>query len=96
MFEKAKLVDIFGNYIFPEFWQFIFSKKNKGYRFGKLGETISSVLGKKYLDNSLSIIGLIIYYVLYIIDIGSWKYNGHCIRWIMTEEQIKNFKYEYN
>ena len=27
MYRKAKLIDIFGNYLFPEFWNFVFSKK---------------------------------------------------------------------
>ena len=91
MYIKAKLIDIFGNYLFPEFWEFIFSKNGDFYRFGRLGETISSVLGKKKLENSLSIGGLIIYYILYGIDIPSWKYKGHCIRYIMNEEQINEF-----
>lgn len=72
MYEKAKLIDIFGNYLFPEFWNFVFSKKKK--------------------DKSLTYFGLFIYYSLYLIDFPSWKYKGHCIRYIMTEEQIKNFK----
>ena len=95
MYEKAKLIDIFGNYLFPEFWTFCFSKKDKGYKFGRLGETISSVLGKKRLDNSLSIGGFIIYYVLYGFDFTSWKYGGHCIRYIMSEEQIKLTKFSH-
>jgi hypothetical protein len=90
MYRKAKLVDMFGNYLFPEFWTWLFSKG--GYSYGRFGETISSVTGKKFLENSLSISGLILYYILYIIDFDSWKYGGHCIRWIQTEEQIKNFK----
>ena len=44
MYKKAKLIDIFGNYLFPEFWNWMFSKG--GYSYGKLGETISSVTGK--------------------------------------------------
>lgn len=92
LYKKAKLVDIFGNYLFPEFWNWLLSKRGYNYKFGKLGETISSVLGKKKLENSLSITGLILYYILYIIDIPSWRYKGHCVRYIMSEKQIKNFK----
>jgi hypothetical protein len=92
LYRKAKLVDIFGNYLFPEFWAWLFSKKDKGYNFGRLGETISSATGKKKEDNSLNKIGLTLYYILYIIDFPSWKYGGHCKRYIMSEEQIKNFK----
>ena len=92
MYRKAKLIDIFGNYLFPEFWNFVFSKKGSNYKYGRLGETISSATGKKKLENSLTKTGLILYYILYVIDFPSWKYGGHCKRWIQTEEQIKNFK----
>jgi hypothetical protein len=92
LYRKAKLIDIFGNYLFPEFWNFIFSKKGDNYSYGRLGETLSSATGKKKLENSLTKTGLILYYILYIIDFPSWKYGGHCIRYIMSEEQIKNFK----
>ena len=94
MYEKAKLIDIFGNYLFPEFWTWMFSKKGVGYKFGILGETISSVLGKKKLDGSLSIIGYLMYYILFAIDIQSWKHKGHCIRYIMSENEINKFKNE--
>jgi len=92
MYQKAKLIDIFGNYLFPEFWNWLFSKYGENYKYGRLGETISSTTGIKKLQNSLNWVGLLLYYILYIIDIPSWKYGGHCIRWIMTEEEIKNFK----
>jgi hypothetical protein len=92
LYKKAKLIDIFGNYLFPEFWNFIFSKKGDNYKYGVLGETLSSATGKKKIEKSLTKTGLILYYILYVIDFPSWKYGGHCIRYIMSEEQIKNFK----
>lgn len=95
MYEKAKLIDIFGNYLFPEFWNFVFSKKGNNYKFGRLGETISSCLGKKRLENSLSLIGYGMYYILYILDWTAWKKGGHCVYHIMSEEQIKNFNKSY-
>lgn len=91
LYKKAKLIDIFGNYLFPEFWNFMFSKKGDNYKFGRLGETISSVLGKKHLENSLTFSGLILYYLLFAIDWTTWKKGGHCFYYIMSEEQIKNF-----
>lgn len=92
MYRKAKLIDIFGNYLFPEFWNWLLSKKmEESYSFGRLGETISSVLGKKKLENSLNPVGLSLYYILYLIDFSSWKYGGHCYRWMMSDEQIKSF-----
>jgi len=92
MYKKAKLIDIFSNYIFPDLWNWMYSIKGNNYKFGKLGETLSSVLGKKKLEKSLSLTGLLFYSILYIIDFDSWKLCGHCIRWIMTEEQINNIK----
>lgn len=62
------------------------------FKYGVLGETLSSATGKKKIEKSLTKTGLILYYILYIIDFPSWKYGGHCIRYIMSEEQIKNFK----
>lgn len=92
MYKKAKYIDIFGNFLFPEFWDFIFSKKGFNYKFGRLGETISSVLGKKKLEESLSKVGLFFYYILYYIDFSTRKRGGHCIASIMSDEKINEFK----
>lgn len=85
---KAVLIDVFGNYIFSDFWNFAFSKS--GYKFGVFGETLSSCFGKKRLEKSLTIFGLIISYIIDFIDFGNWYKGGHCIASIMTEEQINN------
>lgn len=85
---KAVLIDVFGNYIFSDFWNFAFSKS--GYKFGVFGETLSSCFGKKRLEKSLTIFGLIISYIIDFIDFGKWYKGGHCIASIMTEEQINN------
>ena len=47
-FTKAFKVDVFANYLFPDFWNFAFSKG--GYKFGVFGETLSSCFGKKRLE----------------------------------------------
>ena len=52
-FQKAFNIDVFGNYQFNELWNLILSKGN--YKFGRFGETLSSCLGKKQLENSLSL-----------------------------------------
>lgn len=83
---KAVLIDVFGNYVFADFWNYAFSKN--GYRFGVLGETLSSAFGKKRLEKSLTIFGLIVSYVIDMIDFTKWSKNGHCIASIMTDEQI--------
>lgn len=88
-FSKAFKVDVFANYLFPDFWNITFSKG--GYKFGRFGETLSSCLGKKKLENTLSYLGLLIYCVLYAVDVSTWKNKGHCIASIMTESEIENF-----
>lgn len=89
MYRKAKLIDVFANYLFPDFWNWLFGKD--GYKFGRIGETLSSVLGKKKIENTLNWFGLFFYYFLYAVDYKSWKLKGHCIRWRMTEIEINEF-----
>lgn len=88
-FTKAFKVDVFGNNLFGNFWNLIFS--TGGYLFGRFGETISSCLGRKKLENTLSLFGLFSYYILYGLDYTKWKQGGHCIASIMTEQEITNF-----
>ena len=94
-FQKAFNIDVFGNYQFADFWNLIFS--NGGYKFGSFGETISSVLGKKLKENTLSFIGYAILLIIDFIDISKWKsgvLNGtgfHCVASIQTDQQIKDF-----
>jgi hypothetical protein len=50
-----------------------------GYLFGNEKETMSSVLGKKSIEKSLSKIGWFVYYFLFAIDYSNWKKGGHCV-----------------
>lgn len=88
-YSKAFKVDVFANFLFPDFWNLIFSKG--GYEFGIFGETLSSCIGRKQVDKTLSKFGLCFYYLLYAIDFTKWKQGGHCNWAIMSEEQINNF-----
>lgn len=88
-FNKALKVDVFANFLFFDFWNLVFSLG--GYRFGVFGETLSSCLGKKKLEKSLSWVGLLFYYLLYGIDFRTWKKGGHCFASIMTEKEIQGF-----
>jgi hypothetical protein len=56
-----------------------------GYQFGNPLETMSSVLGKKGLEKTLSRIGWFVYYFLYAIDYTAWKKGGHCFDSINNE-----------
>lgn len=88
-FNKAFKVDVFGNWLFKDFWNITLSKG--GYEFGVFGETLSSVFGKKRREGSLNILGYGISIIIDIIDFTKWKKGGHCKASIMTEEKINNF-----
>lgn len=56
--------------------KFLFNKlliKSCGYKFGNPDETISSVIGKNELNNTLSQLGLILAYILNKLDPGHTK-----------------------
>lgn len=88
-FTKAFKVDVFANYLFPDFWNAAFSKG--GYRFGVFGETLSSCFGKKRLEKSLSWFGYVVSWTIDAIDFTTWKRGGHCVASIMTDEAINKF-----
>lgn len=89
-FKKAFRVDVFANYQYSDFWNLIWSKKGDNYKYGRKGETLSSVFGKKQLEQSLSIIGWFFLILINLIDVSKWFKRGHCIASIMTNEQIEN------
>lgn len=68
--------DCFANHNYRSGLNFFMSTGS--YEFGNEKETMSSVFGKKKIENTLSILGLFIYYFLYIIDYSNWKKGGHC------------------
>lgn len=88
-YKIAYKIDIMGNYIYYEFWDSCLSKG--GYKFGRLGETISSVLGKKQQEKSLSIIGWIVLGLVNLVDYSKWTKGGHCKCHIQSEVEINNF-----
>lgn len=95
-FEKAFNVDVFGNYQFRELWDWALITKN-GYKFGRLGETISSSLGRNVLKNELNFVGKFLVIIIDFIDFSKWKsgFNGkgfHCVASIMTDKEINKFK----
>lgn len=85
---RAILIDVFGNYLFRDLWNRLFSEK--GYQFGVLGETLSSCFGKKRKEKSLTKLGFVISKVIDLIDFTTWKKGGHCISSIQTNDEIKN------
>lgn len=83
-FKNAYDVDVFSNRNHRAFWNLMCSKKGKNYKFGTLNElgyedeTLSSVLGYKGEEKSLTWFGWFVYYFLYTIDYVNWKNGGHC------------------
>ena len=75
--DSAKSIDCFGNVNLKPLFDACLIKTN-GYKFGKNGETISSVLGKNQVKKTLTIIGWVIVYILWFIDIPYWFKGGHC------------------
>lgn len=83
-FQKAFNIDVFANYNYAEFWNLLFSKNGKNYKFGKKDETLSSCFGKKQLERSLSVGGLIMLCFINFVDVKNWLKGGHCKASIMN------------
>ena len=71
-FENAIQVDVLGNVMCQFILNWIFIKPN-GYKFGKRGETISSVLGKNLRNTTLTATGNIMVIIL------NYFQPNHCI-----------------
>jgi len=82
--DSAVNVDKFGNYNLSPLFNAALIKK-EGYKFGDPLETISSVLGKNQRDKTLTIVGWVIVYILWIVDIQYILKKGHCINSIKEE-----------
>ena len=69
----ALSIDIWANFEFRTLWNTKL-RINRGYEFGKIGETISSALGKNQRDNTLSKKGKLLVKILDFLD------ENHCIK----------------
>ena len=69
----ALSIDIWANFEFRTLWNTKL-RINGGYEFGKIGETISSALGKNERDNTLSKKGKLLVKILDFLD------ENHCIK----------------
>ncbi len=87
-YRKAFNIDVFANYQYEGFWNLLWSKKGKNYKYGRKGETLSSVFGKKQKEKSLTILGWLFLGIVNFIDFTKWFKGGHCFASIMTDEQI--------
>lgn len=85
--QMAYDIDRHGNRNLRTLWNTILIKKD-GIKFGNELETISSVLGKNQLTNTLTKIGKALVWILDKID------KDHCLKAIKTEEQLKRKRYE--
>jgi hypothetical protein len=81
----ARTIDIFGNVVAADLFNDTLIKRD-GYRFGRRGETISSVIGKNYRDGTLTRVGSLLRKTLDFID------DNHSLESILTDEQINQSK----
>jgi hypothetical protein len=80
-FQSAYEMDVFLHYNFRALWQLTLgtTKRFKGYIFGtNKDETLSSAIGLKSIEKTLSWVGWVLYIILFIIDFKTWKKGGHC------------------
>jgi len=70
---SATNLDKFGNREFRTLWNKVLIT-DKGYQFGNINETISSVLGKNQRDNTLTKAGKVLVWILDKID------KNHCYK----------------
>lgn len=84
-YSTARTIDIFGNVVAADLFNDTLIKRD-GYRFGRRGETISSVIGKNYQSGTLTRIGSGLRKTLDFID------EDHSTKSILTDEQINQSK----
>lgn len=89
-FNKAFQLDVFANLQYKNTWGVIFGRS--GYQFGRFGETLSSVFGKKRADGSLTYLGYFITVLLDVLWFTDWFEGGHCKKSIMSVEKIIEIK----
>ena len=92
-FQLAFDIDVFGNYLFRDTWNFIFASEFK--LFGVFGETISSALGRGRRDSGLSWFGYAFSIFLDAIWFTDWFKGGHCKASIMSNERIEEIRKTY-
>jgi len=78
-YRTAYSIDQFGNVVGAELFNDVLIKQG-GYRFGNPDETISSVIGKNYIANTLTFTGRCLRYVLDKIE------KDHCVNAIEHDE----------
>jgi hypothetical protein len=71
-YETAVDIDRFGNRNFRTLWNLTLQRN--GYKFGNINETISSALGKNKINNTLTIAGKVLCFILDTLD------ENHCIK----------------
>lgn len=70
-------IDTLGNVLFQHLFN-VTLRKEDGYKFGKIGETVSSVLGKNQRDNTLTKAGKLLCFILDFLD------ENHCEKSIVN------------
>ena len=65
-------------YEFRSLFTFLFVKKT-GTVFGNIEFSISEILGYNQRDKTLTWLGWLLVYILWVIDVKNWFNGGHCI-----------------
>lgn len=79
-YNVSRAIDQLGNVICARLFNLTLIKHYSIYKFGNEDETISSVIGKNKLVNTLTFIGRLLYYFLELID------KNHSIKAIENDE----------
>jgi hypothetical protein len=76
-YQTAVDIDRFANRNFRTLWNLTLQRN--GYKFGNINETISSALGKNKINNTLTIAGKVLCFILDKLD------DNHCIKSIQND-----------
>ncbi len=88
----ALAVDVAGNVICADLFNLCLIRHG-GYGFGRVGETVSSVLGKNLIKNKLTGVGKRLVLLLDFFD------KNHCLKWVddrFNDDQLNDHNEKYN
>lgn len=66
--DSALVIDVLGNVVFGPVWNLLLINKNATHLFGRLWDTLSEVLGWAEKENTLTLLGKLIVYLLHRLD----------------------------
>jgi len=76
-------IDLLGNIVLGDLFNILIIRKG-GYKFGKIGDTISYVIGKNILINKLTLVGKLLNSFLNLFE------KEHCLKAVYKRDKLKN------